>query len=141
MPAHSAQDTRYYCSSSTAHSTSATALVGLVTGFSGPDGQAADIDVTSFDSTAREYLAGLSEEGNISLDINSYPSDLGQLEMRDAKATRDMRSMTIKLTDTSTTTLVFDGYVKSFAMTGAVDDKVTISSVIRISGAVTWTTA
>ena len=141
MPAIRAQGIEFYWSSSTAASTAAGSLVGQVTGFNGPDGQAADIDVTNVGSSAKEFLVGLADEWNISLDMNCDPVDAGQILLRDDKGTTNLRKWVLKLTDTANTLLVADGFCKSYSISGAVDDKITANTVIRISGPVTWATA
>ena len=141
MPAIRTQGVEFYWCTSTAFSTGSSALVGQLTGFNGPDGQAADIDVTCLSDSAKTFLVGLADEGNISLDFNCDPNDDAQTHLRTDKGSTTLKCWGIKLTDTSTTVLCGNGYCKSYAISGAVDDKVSGNTVIRISGAVTWTTA
>lgn len=107
-----------------------------ITSFSGFDGSAAEIDVTHLQSTAKEWLMGLQDFGNMSLDCNHLPDDVGQVAMRAAKASRDIQDFKITFSDTSTAT--FRGYVLSNAISGGVDAKVDGNFNIRISGAVTF---
>lgn len=140
MPA-SAQNTIIFVSSATASSTGSSANVGYVTGFSGPDGQAAEIDITSFQSLGKEYLIGLHDEGNISVDFLAEASHVSHKNLIEAKQAGTLRCCKIRLADAATSQLDFFGYVKNFSIAGAVDDKYTGNCVIRISGSVTWTTA
>lgn len=107
-----------------------------ITGFSGFDGSAAEIDRTHLQSAAKEFLMGLQDFGNFSLDTNYLPSDTGQSAMRTAKATRLIQDFKVTFSDNSTAT--FQGYVLSAPTSGAVDAKVDGSFNIRISGDVTF---
>lgn len=111
--------------------------VGEVQSFTGLDGEAAEIDVTHLQSTAKEYLMGLQDFGNWSLDVNFLPDDAGQILLRAAKASRDIQSFRATLSDG--TILTFSGFVKSNPISGGVDAKVDGSFNIRISGNVVFT--
>lgn len=110
--------------------------VVAITGFSGFDGQAAEIDATHLKSTAKEFLMGLQDFGTFSVDTNYLPADAGQVLMRSAKATRVIQDFRITFSDTSVAT--FQGYVLSAPTNGGVDAKVDGSFSIRISGDVTF---
>jgi hypothetical protein len=79
---------------------------------------------------------GLQDFGTFQLDCNHLPDDLGQVEMRTAKADRDIRTFRVTFSDTGTA--VFKGFVLSNAISGGVDAKVDGSFSIRISGDVTF---
>lgn len=143
--AFEAQGTEFYWSTSTAASTAAGALVGEVTDFNGPGGQANIIDVTNLGSTAKEKLVGLRDEGQVSMSLNLSFSDAGQIALRADRASRTRRKCVIKFNDSTTdaakTKAIFDGYVLGFSVSGAVDDKVGANCVIEITGAVTYSSA
>ena len=143
--AFEAQNTEFYWSDSTAASTAAARLVGEVTDFSGPGGQANIIDVTHLGSTAKEKLVGLRDEGQLSMSMNLSFSDTAQIALRADRATRTKRKCVIKFNDSATdaarTKAIFDGYVLGFSITGAVDNKVSANAVIEITGAVTYSSA
>jgi hypothetical protein len=109
--------------------------VGSVVSFSGLDGEAAEIDVTHLQSTAKEYLMGLQDFGNWSLEVNYLPADAGQDLLRAAKASRAIQDFQATLSDG--TLITFQGFVKSNPVSGGVDAKVDGSFSIRISGNVT----
>lgn len=104
--------------------------------FKGFDGQAAEIDVTHLQSTAKEYLMGLQDFGSLSIDVNHLPSDAGQVKMRSAKVSRDIQDFKITFSDNSTAK--FQGYVLSNPISLGVDSKVDGSFAVRISGNVTF---
>lgn len=110
--------------------------VGEVTSFDGFDGQASEIDVTHLQSTAKEFLMGLQDEGTFSVDVNFLPDDAGQDAMRTAKGTGLIQPFRVTFSDTTTAT--FQGFVLSATVSGGVDAKVDGSFAIRISGEVTW---
>jgi len=118
--------------------------IGEITGFNGPSGSVAIIDVTNLGSTAKEKLVGIRDEGNITLDVNLNTS-AGQYQMalKDDRASRTLRTYDIKLTDNGTSTsqpsaLYFDGYVTGFSITGSVDNAIKGSIAIELTSAVHW---
>lgn len=114
------------------------ATIAEITDFDGPGGSASEIDTTSLDSTAKEFLVGLKDEGNFSFNANLVTGDTPQSGLRTDRDNRTLRSFKITLTDTSSTTLTFSAYVMQFSISGAVDDKVSVAVTLRVSGAVTW---
>lgn len=143
--AFESQGTEFFWSTSTAASTASGSLVGEVTDFSGPGGQANVIDVTHLLSTAKEKLVGLRDEGQLTMSLNLSFTDAAQIALRADRATRTMRKCVIKFNDNTTdaakTKAIFDGYVLGFSVTGAVDNKVSANAVIEITGAVTYSSA
>lgn len=113
--------------------------IGEVTSFQGLDGQAAEIDVTHLQSTAKEYIMGLQDFGNFQIDVNYLPDDVGQQALRAAKATRVKHDFKATLSDN--TTIEFQGYVLSNPISGGVDAKVDGSFQIRVTGDVVVTPA
>lgn len=106
-----------------------------ITGFTGFDGSAGEIDKTHLQSDAKEFLMGLQDYGNFNIDVNYLPDDTGQGLMRTAKGTREIQDFQVTLSDN--TTFTFKGYVMNNPMSGSVDDKVSGSFNVRISGDVT----
>jgi len=107
-----------------------------VVSFSGFDGSAAEIDTTNLQSTAKEFLMGLQDFGNFTVEVNHLPTDAGQVEARAAKASRVQKAFEVTFSDASTAT--FEGFVLSNPLSGGVDAKVDGSFVIRITGNVTF---
>lgn len=113
-------------------------LIAEVTDFDGPGGQASEIDVTSLDSTAKEFLLGLRDEGDFSFTCNLVPGDTGQAGLRSDRDYATLQDFQITLTNTPATTLTFQAYVKEFRIKGGLDDKISASVTLRISGPVAW---
>jgi hypothetical protein len=94
------------------------------------------IDTSTLDSDAKEFMTGLSEEGEVSFDLNIDPKNATHAALIDDKATRTRRQFQIEFVDASTYT--FHGYVQSMSIDVAVDAKVDSSFTIKIDGAGTW---
>jgi len=139
------QGTEFYWSTSTSASTSTTALVGEVIDFSGPGGRANVVDRTHLGSTAREYFVGLRDEGEVTLSMLLNFGDTGQTNMRADRATRTMRKAVIKFSDSTTdgvrTKAIFDAYCLGFTISGGVDAVARAEAVLRITGAVTFSSS
>ena len=102
------------------------------------DGEATDIDVTHLRSTGKEYLTGLPEFGNVSLNLwLPVTSDVGQTKLRALRETQALG--TFSLTLASGMVSAFRGLVKSFALTGLeVDGAVQASCTIKVSNQPAW---
>lgn len=111
-------------------------VVGRLTNLPAPQLTKEDIDVTDFDSTAMEFLAGLPDGGELGFSGNFDYTDPGQLIMLDdaldpASPTRDFQ---IDFTQQDLQFL-FSGYVKTFApQAGGVNQPYTFDGAIRVSG-------
>jgi predicted secreted protein len=124
--------------------TEAFATIAEVTSISGPNESAASIDVTSFDSTSREYIAGLRDGGEVSIEFNFVGDDVSQAGLRADFASGAKRNFTIDLDDATATLTVASKYAFAAVVTAlganfAVDDKITGSATLKISGDVTFT--
>jgi len=111
--------------------------IAQVVSISGPDGSAAEIDVTALDSTAKEWLMGLPDEGSVSLEVIHDPSDTQHEALRTARANQTVKNFQIKLTDSPQTIYSFSAYVPTFSLSMGVDDAIKASYSLRITGAVT----
>lgn len=126
------QGTKFYIMS-TASPPVAVQIKGLVS-FNGPDGQASEIDCTDLDSTAKEFLMGLPDEGSFSLSLNLIVDDPGQLACQAARNSRALRDFKWELSSGEEAT--FSGYVMTCTGEGGVDAKVSRTIAIRVSGPV-----
>lgn len=114
--------------------------VGEITNFDGPGGDSPEIDTTHLQSTAREYILGLKDEGDFTFDANLVPDDAGQVFVRQCRDANPPPAVPwrLTLTDAGTTQLTFLARVKGFRMSGGTDDKVGVAVSLRITGAVVW---
>jgi hypothetical protein len=104
--------------------------------FSGFDGSASDIDITNLDSTAKEFRAGLVDNGQFTVNLDLDNSDAGQLAVRAAQVAGITKNF--KLTLPNGNVASFSGYVKKFGAAGGVDAVVKSAIDIKITGAITW---
>lgn len=113
--------------------------VGEIVSFTGFDGSASEIDITHLKSVAKEFMMGLQDYGNFSMDVNYLSADAGQIAMRAAKSSRAIQHFKATYSDGSFDT--FQGYVMNGPKSGGVDAKMDGSFTIRISGDVTFNEA
>lgn len=111
--------------------------VADVVSFSGFDGEASEIDQTTLASTAKEKQLGLKDNGSFSLELFWNQADAAQDELRLAQTDGAIRDFTLNLPGAGGTAS-FQGYVKSFNLSGGVDDNLKSTCNITISGDVTW---
>ena len=111
--------------------------IAEVNSISGPSMTRETIDVTSLDSTAgyREFIAGFRDAGNLQLTMNFTEAtyDLMKTDFEDD----DAQNYEIVLPDDATTSLEFEGLVIECPLEIPIDDKITSSVNIKITGAVT----
>lgn len=127
----------------TSGSTAATALVEEVKSISGPSGAAAVLDITHLQSTAKEKMIGLRDEGQISLSVNYVCGTNAtnmQNKMRESRAQRTKSCIRIGFSDTYRTMLGAKCYVSGFAVNAGVDNVLEGNITCEISGPVTFTT-
>jgi hypothetical protein len=109
-----------------------------VMSITGPDGSASEIDVTCLDSTAKEWLMGLPDEGTIGLDLvwGGETNNTNQVALRTARANQTITNFQMKLTDSPQSTYSFAAYVTGWSLSLGVDDAVKCTVTLRITGAV-----
>jgi hypothetical protein len=111
--------------------------IAEVKGFSGIGaGAAPEIDATSFDSTAAEYLQGLADEGVASLRMN-YTSGANQDLCWAARASGDVQSFQLSIPFGTPQLWTFDAFVQTFEVTGEVNGIVEANMGVRITGPIT----
>lgn len=122
------------------------ATVGQITAFNGPNISAAIIDVTNLQSTAKEKLVSIRDEGQVSITVNLDPTVNADLHMslKDDLRNRSRRMWDIKFTDTGTSlpsAIYFAGYVNGFNPSGGLDKALTAEITIALTSAIMWTSA
>lgn len=106
--------------------------------FAAFDGAAANIDVSNLASTAKEYLVGLQDLGQLTLGLDLDATDLGQQALLAALGGQAKKSFKIVLPVGSPSTATFSGFVKKVGADGGVDKSVTRAVDILVTGPVTW---
>ncbi len=106
---------------------------------SGPSLGLDTVETTHTASTGayREYIAGLLEAGEVSAEVNFLPADATQTEaagiLLDLK-NRTLRNWQIIWTDAGPTTWAFAAFVTSFEPSASIEDRMTASITLKLSG-------
>lgn len=104
--------------------------------WSGFNGQASDIDVTDLASVAKEFRAGLVDNGELQLEVQTLDTDEGQMALIGSRAASGPSSKFV-LTFANGKTRTFNAYCKQFSEAGGVDQIIMSQATLRITGAVT----
>jgi predicted secreted protein len=115
-------------------------LIAQITNISGPGLSADTIDVTAHDSTGgyRNFLQGLKDGGEITLDINYDPAGAthknasGGLLYAFDQGTQDNYALVFP--DAATTTWVVPAIVTGFEVGAPMDNKLSASATLKVSG-------
>lgn len=99
-------------------------------------GTSTDIDVTNLDSTAKEYVQGLVDSGELSLGLDWDWTDAGQLECEDSRLNSELKKFYVKVNASTPQYVSFSGTVKSFPKNSAVDSVWNSTMSIRVSGSI-----
>jgi len=110
-----------------------------LTGIGGLDGEASDIDVSTLDSDAKEFITGLADAGNMNLSGYWLNADPGQEALRTAKSARTQ--LDFKVTFSDGFIAEFKGNVKVASFDSSLDAAVAGTFGIKISGEAVFTPA
>ena len=110
--------------------------IAEITNLGGPDETLELIDATHMGSPGgrREFIPSLKDSGEVTLDLNFLPGDANQNGLRQDLIDRVRRTFKLVWTDLALTTYTFSGYVTSHTKSAAIDDKLTASVTIKITG-------
>ena len=101
------------------------------------------VDVTSHDSAAREYIAGLSDGSEITLECNYIQTASSkQLDLMSDVDNKLTSGFQLTMVDSSvspntTKTFTFSGVCLSYEIAPSFDDKHMITFTLKISGSIT----
>jgi len=110
------------------------AVTGL-TSIGEPDGEAAEINTTDLNSTAKEFMMGLPDNGKFSISGQKVVSDAGQLAAIAARNAQ--RTVWVDITDSLGTKVYFKAVIPRATNMGAeVDGVVPFNATVRISGSI-----
>jgi predicted secreted protein len=111
--------------------------IAEINSFGGPGGSVSVIDVTDLSSSAKEKIAGMNDNGQLSFECNFVPSNTQHAALREAKENGTTISVKLIFTDTGATEWTFNAIVTGFSISGAVDGVVKASVTLEISGEIT----
>jgi hypothetical protein len=117
------------------HFTFGGTAIGECVSWSGPRFDRNEIDTTHLASTAKEYILGLKDPGEFTIDVNFNLSDAGQQKVWDALDSTAPQAVAV--TFPNATGFNFNALVKGFESSGNADDKIDGTITLRITGAVT----
>lgn len=111
--------------------------VGEVTSISGPGLSLDTLDTTHMLSAGnlREFIAGLKDAGEVSIDFNFLPGNTEQLGMLADWANRVIRNYTITWTDSANTRWKIPVLITNFEPSAPVDDKLSGTATFKVVGA------
>lgn len=124
--------------------------VGCPTGISGLGGSRTQVDVTCLDSSEAEFLGGMAQPGQVSVDINFDPSSASHKTLWALNASGETVQWAIGLSDGTApptvtlgaftlpgtrTFIAFEGYVADLTIDIANDDAVRGTMQVQRSGA------
>lgn len=115
--------------------------IGEVTSFKGPSTKAPQLDATSFDSLAMEFIAGLVDNGEVAFDLNFVGSDVQQQGLRADQVAGTLRNFQLNLNDhiSDPTVISFSAIVtEAPSISAAVNAVVKAACTLKVSGAATW---
>lgn len=112
--------------------------ISEVLNMSGPNISAEDIDVTNFDSTAREYISGVADSGSVSFEVN-YIGQTQQQTLRADVTAGTARNYRITWNNSPATVANFSARVMEFTPSTDPNSQNKASVTLKVSGSVTWT--
>lgn len=110
--------------------------VGDVKAIGGPTGSGTVLDASDLDSTFKEKVIGLLDEGQCRVSGNWTGSDTYQDQMRTDRAAKTLRNFKIVFSNGDTAD--FAAYIMTFDVSAEVDTLLRFECVLEISDAVTW---
>jgi len=115
--------------------------VGGLTNIPSPQISAEEIDVTTLDSDGgfREFIAGFKDAGEISLEGNTRITtagdfDAGQKRMYDLMDSGAVTNFVIEFPPEFQAVWTFEGIVTGFAVDAALEDAISFSATVRVTG-------
>ncbi|KQQ90386.1 phage tail tube protein [Massilia sp. Leaf139] len=124
-----------YTSGGTATPQTYTKINGLLS-FDGFDGAADELDTTDLDSTAKEFVSGIKDEGKFGFEIKTLKTDVGQIALRAARTSGAITPFKLTLPDGSVAS--FSALVKTMPTGGGVNAVLKGKVDTKISGPVSW---
>lgn len=112
-----------------------TKVNGLLS-FDGFDGSADELDTTDLDSTAKEFVSGIKDEGKFGFEMKTLKTDNGQIALRAARNNGNIVGFKLTLPDANVAS--FSALVKTIPTSGAVNAVLKGKVDCKISGPVTW---
>lgn len=110
-------------------------LIGDVLSIAAATVTVATIDSTDLDSTWRTFIGGLKDGGDCTFEIAYDPSGADHQAL---ETDIDGAAKSVSIAWSDSTTMSFSAIITSFSPSAAIDDKLTCSVGMKITGAVTF---
>ena len=112
--------------------------VGQVVSIEGMSPENASVDTSDLSDAALTFIPpGCYDPGELTIEINHDPSTSGSHNvLYDALLSGTTKVIVIDLPDTEAIRFTANGYVQSFAPSGAVGDKLSASVTFKLTGAI-----
>lgn len=104
-----------------------------------PNEQAGEVDVTNYDSPGRtrEFIPGLNDAGEITMEMNWVPGSATDDLIVTAKADGKVRTFRVVTPeDDDQQMYTFPGFIRGYERTTPIDSQLTATVTIRVAGAV-----
>lgn len=124
-----------YTGGGTATPQAYTKIDGMLS-FDGFDGAADELDDTDLDSTAKEFISGIKDEGKFGFEIKVIKTSPGQTALRAARASGLITPFKLTLPDGSVAS--WSALVKTIPSSGGVNAILKGKVDTKISGPVSW---
>ena len=98
------------------------------------------IEVTSLDSTAKEYISGLTDGGSVPLEGNWLSGDTYHQLLKTNAAAGTATTFLITLPDTPATKVLFTATPESFIISPEPNSQLKFSFSAKVTGTPDWTT-
>lgn len=114
--------------------------IAEVLNISGPSLARDAVDATHTASTEgwREYIPGLKDAGEVSVEMNYIPGGSGDTYMRGTFDAETLTQFRISEPNSPATTITFNAIVTAYETERPVDDKMVATATLKISGKVTY---
>lgn len=115
--------------------------VARVISIGGPNLSSEQVEITTLDSSGgyKEFINGLKDGGEFTLELYWKKSDAKQVILRNALGSETSLPMKVIWPDSPSTRCAFLGLVTGFTMNTVANEGVKATITIKISGAPTWT--
>ena len=110
-----------------------------VTALTGPGESVTMIDSTDLADTTMQRIAGLLDSGEVSLSLDWDPAQASHIALRTAKDSRAFAEFIIVWPDTGAEVFTFNAFVSAMSPSASVNDKLTMSATLTITGAIAVT--
>jgi predicted secreted protein len=124
-----------------AAASTATILLGGVTKINPPEWARDAVDVTDSDSPSRtrEFIPGLADAGEMTIELNFDPNHATETEILEMMGEKTARLWEIKMTQFATgKKMQFRGFLIAKGPATPQDAQITQSITVKVTGAITW---